>query len=182
MTLHTTFTLLRERGACPEGYRTLAKHLGGVERYGANKPIPLLTVLESNGLRDALWCLRAILPGEAAERERIGSAFACDCAEHVLWVWEKYNPNDRAPHRAIEVRRRFADGQATREELNTAIDAAEVAVAGAAGAAWAAAAEAAEAAWAAGAEAAATGAAAAEAAERAWQTERLRYYLGGKQP
>ena len=180
MTLHTTFTLLRERGACPEGYRTLAKHLGGVRRHGANTPIPLLTILESNGLRDALWCLRATLPGEAAERDRIGSAFACDCAEHVLWVWERYSPNDRAPHRAIEVRRRYADGKATREELNTAIEE----VAGTAGtAAWAAA-GAAEAAWATGAEAAATGAAwaAGEAAERAWQTERLRYYLGGKQP
>ena len=74
----TTFALLRQHGACESGYRKLAKHLGGVNKYGRDKPIPLLTVLGSNGLGDTLWSLRAVL--EPWGRE---GAFIADCAGHT---------------------------------------------------------------------------------------------------
>jgi hypothetical protein len=97
--------------------------------------------------------------------------FACDCAERVLPIFEKKQPNDKRPRAAIEVARRHATGQATDKELDAAMAAAMAAAWdaawaardawAAAGAAWAAraAGAAAGAAWAARAAGAAAGAA-----------------------
>ena len=63
--LPTTFKLLAEAGACGQregsgkGYDRLARYLGGVSEYGEDTPISLAVVARSNGLADALWCLRA---------------------------------------------------------------------------------------------------------------------------
>jgi hypothetical protein len=121
--------------------------------------------------------------------------FACDCAERVLPLFEKDHPNDNRPRAAIETARRFANGQATWEELDAtwaavaaawaAWDAARDAARAAAGAAardaaWAAAGAAA---WA--AAGAAAGAAARDAAwdgARAWQADRLLVHYGGLNP
>ncbi len=64
-TITTTFTKLKLAGACGqkpgsgEGYDKLAQHLGGVTKHGKNTPISLAVIARSNGLDDALWCLRA---------------------------------------------------------------------------------------------------------------------------
>lgn len=50
--------------------------------------------------------------------------FACDCAEHVLPLFESTLPNDTHPRSAIKVARRFANGEASQEELFAARDAA----------------------------------------------------------
>ncbi len=84
--------------------------------------------------------------------ERVMRLFACDCAEQVLSIIERDAPDERRPRQAIEVARRFANGEATQEELSAAR-----------AAAWAAA-------WAAARDAAWD-------AARDWQTERLLYYL-----
>ena len=68
--LHTTRALLRQHDACTAGYRKLMAHLGGAAAWPEDRPIPLLTVLESNGAADAIWCLRAVLPDEEAARDR----------------------------------------------------------------------------------------------------------------
>jgi hypothetical protein len=124
--------------------------------------------------------------------ERTARLFACDCAEHVLSLYEAKYPDDDRPRKAIEVARRYAEGTATREELAAARAAAWAAEGAAGAAAWAAegaAREAAagavwDAAWAAWAAAgaaardaawaareAAAGAAARDAAEAAWAAE-----------
>ena len=108
--------------------------------------------------------------------DRTAGLFACDCAAHVLQYWERYYPDDKRPHEAIEVARRFARGDATWQQMAEAAWAAARAAAWAAEAAWAARAEAAEA-----AEAARAAAEAAAEAERAWQTERLFEYLDNKE-
>jgi hypothetical protein len=64
--------------------------------------------------------------------------FACDCAEHVLPIFEKECPEDKRPRQAIETARKFANGQATSEELSAAWDAAWAAAWAASAAAWAA--------------------------------------------
>src|SRR5262245_50870359 len=46
--------------------------------------------------------------------------FACDCAEHVLPYFERFQPLDKRPRKAIEVARRYAFGKASREELDKA--------------------------------------------------------------
>ena len=110
--------------------------------------------------------------------------FACDCAAHVLKIYEKQYPNDKSPRECIATARKFAHGKATREELAAALAAAwaaEMAAAWAAAraSAWAAAWDAAmaaarasawDAAWAA---AMAAEMAAARAAEKKYQARRL---------
>jgi hypothetical protein len=120
--------------------------------------------------------------------EQSARLFACDCAEHVLPIFEKVSPGDNRPRKAVEMARLFAEGRVTKEELAAAGEAAWAArAAGAAAgeAARAAGAAAGEAAWAAGAagEAAAWAAgaagAAAGAAEQSYQAQLLQKILEG---
>jgi hypothetical protein len=108
--------------------------------------------------------------------------FACDCAEHVLHLFEERYPNDKRPREAIQAAREYVDGKISIEEFNKATEAADAAarvarVARADDAAWAArAARAADvAAWAAydAVWAARAAAGAAWAAERKWQNDLL---------
>ena len=100
--------------------------------------------------------------------------FACDCAEQALPLYERDYPDDKRPRQAIAVARRFANGEATREELAAAWDAAKAA---AWAAAWAAGDAAKAAAWAAWDAAKAAAWAAARAAALAYQADKLREYL-----
>lgn len=149
--LHTTFRKAKEKRACQESYREMAKALGGVSTYGMDTPIPLDKILEVCGLSDTLWCLRITL--EPCEREV--RLLACDYAERVLLILEQKYPDDNRPHRAIETYRRFANGQAAEEQLDAARGAAR-------DAAWVARAAVRD---------------AAGGAERQWQTERLQELL-----
>lgn len=54
------------------------------------------------------------LAGKMNPRQR--RLFACDCAEHVLWVFEKHNPNDKRPRDLIEILRRFANDEVSFDE------------------------------------------------------------------
>ena len=125
MMIFTTFALLHAERACPEGYRKLAAHLGGVRSYGQNTPIPLTTILDSNGLDDTLWVLDHATIEDALRVRRL---LACDYAEHVLPIYERQYPGDNRLRRAIETSRRYADGLATDEEMDVVWSAAPVVV------------------------------------------------------
>ena len=56
--------------------------------------------------------------------DRTARLFACWCAEQVLPLYEKEYPNDDRPRKAIETSRRYANGEATTDELAAARDAA----------------------------------------------------------
>ena len=142
MTDYITLKAIKAHSPCESGWIKLLKHL---EKTKADtKPLSLITILESNGLNDALWCLRA-LPKELDGKIRL---FNCLIAERALQYWEKQYPDDKRPHEAIAVARKFAVGEATAKEL-AAAGAARAAAGAAAGAARAAAGAAAGAAWAA---------------------------------
>ena len=111
-----------------------------------------------------------------AWNERTARLFACDCAEHVLPLWTAQCSGDHRPADAIAVARRHAEGKASDNELIAARAAARAAARDAARAAARAAAW--DAAWDAARDAAG---AAARDAERAWQTERLFWYLDAKE-
>ena len=87
--------------------------------------------------------------------ERVARLFACDCAERVLPLYEERYPEDKRPRQAIEAARRFANGEATYEELAAAWAAAWASD-------WASA-------WASDWD-----------AEREWQVDRLVQYLEGE--
>ena len=76
-------------------------------------------------------------PVDASRELRL---FAADCAERVLPIFEKRYPGDDRPRKAIEVARRFAEGEATQKEMRAAREAAG-------DAAWAAREAAGDAAW-----------------------------------
>lgn len=118
MTLHTTRELLREAGACASRYKVFLQATR--KAYKDSEPIPLTVALSSNGLQDTIWALRAVLPGEEQERDKLARLFACDCAEHVLPIFEANFPGDHRPRQAIETSRRFALGHATVSELSAA--------------------------------------------------------------
>ena len=160
--LHTTFSRLFGAGACTIGYRRLARSLGGIRVYGKDAPIPLSHIVESNGLQDALWCLRAVVPGEEAEALRVSRLLALECAERVLPVYERQYPNDPRVRDCLAITHRFLTGDATKEELRLARRASD--------ASYAAADAYADAAYAA---ADADADADAKARERKWQTERF---------
>ena len=151
--LFTTFKKLHEHGACPEGYQKLARSLGGINKYGKDTLIPLDKIIESNGLQDTIWTLRATTESS----ENLIIEFACQCAEHVLHFYTDKYPDDKRPQLAIEAARVcITDKSEAAEDARAATgDAAE-------DAAWAAARAAA---WAAGD--------AAGDAEEKWQTETL---------
>ena len=117
MILSTTFAELHKSGACVSGYKKLAAYLGGIEKYGKTTPIDLLTILESNGIVDCIWALRAAVE---PDRDKISRLFACDCAESVLPIFESGKPDDPRPRKAIQAARYYAVGLITAQERDAA--------------------------------------------------------------
>jgi hypothetical protein len=110
----TTLNRIRAHSPCEDAWEKLLKHLGKTK--ADDEPIKFSTIIESNGLDDALWCLRSIYP----EHDKEVRLFAADCAEQVLHLFEEKYPNDNRPRLAIEAARKFANGEITREELDAA--------------------------------------------------------------
>ena len=157
-----TLNMIREHSPCESGWKKLLAHLGKTKADAVE--FPLKEVLDSNGLDDALWCLRC-LPKKYDSQIRL---LACDFAGRVLYLYEKEYPDDKRPRMAIEAARKYANKQISKKELEAARAARDAAGA----AAW-------EAAWAAGASAGAAGAAgdAAWAAEQKEQANLLEKFL-----
>ncbi|CAJ9646940.1 putative bacteriophage protein [Burkholderia pseudomallei] len=145
-----TLAALREAGACYGGYNKLVRSIQGKafsmkdadrEAYihlRHDAEIPLLDILKSNGLDDALWVLHCILDADRDMR-----LFAVWCARQVEHLMEDQRSKD-----ALNVAERFANGEATDEERAAARNAAWDAARDAArNAAWAARTAARDAAW-----------------------------------
>lgn len=54
----TTLNKIRACGPCHTGWTKLLKNLG--KPKADDEPLRIAAILESNGLDDALWCLRAV--------------------------------------------------------------------------------------------------------------------------
>ena len=118
--LTTTLAALRKEGACVTGYNRLVRTLQGQEfieadkqrvqiiRFAHKKPISLLTILDSNGVDDCLWSLRAAVE---PERDYLARMIAADCAESVLHLFTAVRPDDLRPQQAIDAARAFARGE-----------------------------------------------------------------------
>ncbi len=120
--LTTTLAQLREAEACVGGYNRVVRAIQGKPftsedeerethlRFAHKAEIPLEFILESNGLDDALWALRA---SNCSERDArlLAVAFARE-VEHLM---------PEASRSALAVAERFANGQATAQELAEAL-------------------------------------------------------------
>jgi hypothetical protein len=127
--MKTTLTKIKQHTPCTEGWAKLLLFLNKTE--ADDEELLIKTILESNGVKDAIWALRAV---EGYDREI--RLMACDFAESVVHL-----ANDDRAVNTIAVSRKYANGEATLEELDTACAAA--ARAAACAAAWAAAGDAA---------------------------------------
>lgn len=123
-----TLAQLRAAQPCAEGWTTLLRHLR--KHAPDEEPLLLETILDSNGLRDALWCCR-VLPAVYTPALRL---LACAAAQRVLPLYEQRYPGDERPRRAIETAQRYAKGQCPLNELSAAYAAAYTAAAAAAAA------------------------------------------------
>ncbi len=160
----TTLRQIRQHNPCREGWRTLLSALGKTGED--DEPLPLTTILQSNGLDDALWCLRTIT---GYDREII--RFVLACVQEV-----RHLMTDQRSLNVLDALERHLESPLSRQELDRVL---AEAVGAERSAAWAAAR--AEAVWAAraavwaAAGAAAAGAAWAAAAEAAaWAASRSR--------
>jgi hypothetical protein len=125
--IYTTLNRIREHSPCSNGWAKLLRYLGKTQ--ADDEPLALATILESNGLDDALWCLRAV---DGHEKEM--RLYAVWCARQVQHLTK--DPRILA---ALDVAEHHAHGQATDKELTAARDEAWAAASAAAYAARAAA-------------------------------------------
>ena len=114
--MKTTLRKIRAAGPCGMrleagervGYLKLRHHLG--KGYGDDTPISIATIIDSNGLDDALWCLRAV-DGHAREMR----LYAVWCARRVQSLME-----DPRSVTALGVAERHANGAVSTDELAAA--------------------------------------------------------------
>ena len=104
----TTLNRIRDLLQCGDEWTNLLAELG--KTAADDEPLPFATILEINGLDDALWCCRAE-PQYAKEWRLLMVAYARR-VEHL-----NTNPNVK---NAIDVAERHAHGKATDEELYAA--------------------------------------------------------------
>ena len=113
--MYTTLNQIRTFDPCPEGWAKLLRHLGKAKPD--DEPVAIKTILESNGLDDALWCLRTVT-GYDKEVRLLAVSFARE-VQHLM--------TDPRSVAALEVATAFANGQASEQDLDAARLAAYVA-------------------------------------------------------
>ena len=110
MHIFTTLNEIREHSPCPTGWSKLLKSLD--KTHADDEPLALEHILDSNGLDDALWALRAVKGHDKELR-----LFACQCARRVLPIFEEKYPEDDRPRKAIKAAEAFALGRIDKAEL-----------------------------------------------------------------
>ena len=117
-----TLADLRKHEACYEGYNRVVRSLQGKPftgederrdsylRSNSKQQIILISIIESNGLDDALWATRCLI-GE----DRNLRLYAVWCARRVQHLM-----TDPRSLKALDVAEAFANGNASLEELHAA--------------------------------------------------------------
>jgi hypothetical protein len=109
----TTLNKIKAHSPCKDGWNKLLNYLGKTQ--ADNEPLSIATIIQSNGIKDAVWALRAV---EGKDKEI--RLFAADCAELVLHIFENRYPNDDRPRKAIQAARDYANGVIGKDELAAA--------------------------------------------------------------
>ena len=102
----TTLNEIRAHAPCREGWEKLLKNLGKTK--ADDEPLAVLTIIESNGLDDALWCLRA------KSLDRLSRHFQAWCAEQVIHHFEAERPDDGRVRAQIDMLRNDAANEQDR--------------------------------------------------------------------
>lgn len=107
---YTTLNKIREHSPCCEGWRRLLTYLGKTK--ADDEPLSFKSILDSNGLDDAIWALRSIDAPEVR-------LFAVRCVRQI-----QHLISDERSLNALDVSEAYAVGEATKDELSAAWDAA----------------------------------------------------------
>jgi len=110
--ISTTLNKIREYGPCETGWEKLLKYLGKTK--ADDDPLSFLTILESNGFDNALWCVRV-----APEDDKEWRLFAVWCARRVQHLMI-----DERSVKALDVAEAYANGLASEKKLIAAKNAA----------------------------------------------------------
>ena len=110
--MKTTLNKILEHDPCSQnnvkgGWGLLLKNLGKTE--ADDEPLDLMAILESNGIKDAVWALRCFDYLDYC-------LFLADLAESVLHIYEKCN-SSKAPREVIQAIRDYKAGVITEDEL-----------------------------------------------------------------
>ena len=133
MILTTTLDEIKKHHPCnanpddnrDSGWNKLIDYLG--HDWPRDKEINLLTILDSNGVGDCLWALRATMQ----ESKLISVKMSIEFAKRVLHIFEKKYTYDNRPRRAIEDIKNWVDNPNEKNQ-----DDAEAAARAAKAAAW----------------------------------------------
>ena len=106
--MYTTLNKIKKCRPCLGGWIKLLRHLG--KTGPDDEPLSITTVLESNGLDDALWALRVL-----KWRDREKQLFAVKCARRV-----QHLVADQRSLNALDTAEAYANGAASLEELTEA--------------------------------------------------------------
>lgn len=107
---YTTLNKIREHSPCCEGWRRLLTYLRKTK--ADDEPLSFKSILDSNGLDDAIWALRSIDAPEVR-------LFAVRCVRQI-----QHLISDERSLNALDVSEMYAVGNATSEEISAARDAA----------------------------------------------------------
>ena len=110
--MKTTLRKIKEKRLNDKSWTKLLKSLNKTK--ADDEPLSILHIIESNGIEDAIWCLRAV-----EGHDRTIRLFAVWCARQVQHLME-----DPRSLKALDVAEAFANGLATEEELKAASSAA----------------------------------------------------------
>ena len=128
MPIYTTLKKIKSFSPCKDGWETLLAYLNKTKCD--DEPLLFSTILKSNGLNHALWCLRTVHP---EQNETIMKFInfcverACDNAEKVLPMFEAKYPKDDRPRKAIETARKVIRGEIPANAAYAAANAANAA-------------------------------------------------------
>mgnify|MGYP000881435895 FL=1 len=106
--MHTTLNEIRAHEPCKDGWTKLLKHLGKTEPD--DEPLRFVTILDSNGIIDAIWCLRVRPAYDLKVME-----FKLKCARRV----ESLDKSGKAK-KCLDVVEKFIKGEANIEDLDLA--------------------------------------------------------------
>ena len=106
----TTLNQIRSKSPCREGWTKLLTYLN--KTAADDEPLSIITVLDSNGLDDALWCLQAVKGHDREIR-----LYAVWCARQVQHLMQ-----DPRSLTSLDVAERYAKGLADEYELSVARD------------------------------------------------------------
>ena len=105
--MQVTLNQIKKNYPCTPGWNTLLASLN--KTHADDDPLELMDILKSNGLDDALWCLRCLTYKEYC-------LFLADVAESVLPYFDKHN-SSRATRQAIDAIRQYKRGEISQTNL-----------------------------------------------------------------